>query len=117
MMNKGSMVMVMVIGVMCMVGGVRGQRGAMLGNYRPIRDLNEPYVQEIARFAVSKHNQLDGTNLVYVRILKGDAQVVAGTNYRLQISAKDSSSLRDYLALVYDRPWDNFRNLSSFLPL
>ncbi|KAK9681435.1 hypothetical protein RND81_10G001900 [Saponaria officinalis] len=92
----------------------------MVGNYRPIKDVSEPHVQEIGKYAVTKHNQLDGTKLQFVRIVRGESQVVAGTNYRLQISAKDSAAgggVSDYQAVVYERPWDNYRNLTSFFPL
>ncbi|KAL0354147.1 UNVERIFIED_CONTAM: Cysteine proteinase inhibitor 1 [Sesamum angustifolium] len=45
-----------------------------------------------------------------------DPKVVAGTNYRLVIAAKDGSAAdsKQYRALVWDKPWLKFRILLSF---
>ncbi|KAK9715082.1 hypothetical protein RND81_06G142200 [Saponaria officinalis] len=64
---------------------------AIVGSYKPIPDLHDPHVQEIAKYAVSEHNKHTSAArlLEYVEIVKGESQVVAGIMYRLVISAKD----------------------------
>ncbi|KMT04191.1 hypothetical protein BVRB_8g184860 [Beta vulgaris subsp. vulgaris] len=87
------------------------RRGPVLGGYRPIKDIKDPYVQEIAKFAVDEHNKEEGSHLKLVKIVKGESQVVSGTNYRLTLSADDSQK---YVAVVYDKPWQHQRSLTSF---
>ncbi|MCE3050008.1 hypothetical protein HAX54_046281 [Datura stramonium] len=66
-------------------------------------------------FAVNEHNKEAGTKLEFQSIAKGESQVVAGTNYRLVINAKDGGgSIRRYLAIVWDKPWEKFKKLTSF---
>ncbi|KAL2932272.1 Cysteine proteinase inhibitor 5 [Bienertia sinuspersici] len=83
----------------------------VIGGYKPIKDLNDPYIQGIAKFAIDEYNK-KGNHIQLVKIDKGESQVVAGTNYRLTISANDT---HQYLTIVYDRPWDHYRILSSFV--
>lgn len=98
-----------------------GGKGDLLGGWRPITDTNDSEVVEIGKFAVDQHNKEAKSQLVFRRVLKGETQVVAGTNYRLVISAADggrrSRSGKKYLAEVWDKPWENFRNLTSFKKL
>ncbi|GAB4830757.1 hypothetical protein Ancab_004790 [Ancistrocladus abbreviatus] len=94
--------------------GVSFARGALLGGYRPIKNLNDQHVIEIAQFAVTEHNKEDGTDLEFKKVVKGESQVVAGTNYRLVIAAMNGADLGDYEAVVYERPWENYRKLTSF---
>lgn len=96
------------------------QKGAFVGGYTPIKDLNDPHVKEIANFAVSEYDKQSGAKLRLVKIVSGDSQVVAGTNYRLVIAAKGgsrSAAASNYEALVYERSWEHFRNLTSFKPV
>ena len=81
---------------------------------RPIKDLNSAKVQEVAQFAVSEHNKQANDKLQYQKVVRGHTQVVAGTNYRLVIAAKDGAVLGNYEAFVWDKPWEQFRNLTSF---
>ncbi|KAL2932256.1 Cysteine proteinase inhibitor 5 [Bienertia sinuspersici] len=87
--------------------------GAQLGGFKPIKNLNDPYIQDIAKFAVEEYNKRspNGHRLRLVNVVKGESQVVAGTNYRLTIAANDD---HQYLAVVYDRPWQHYRSLTSF---
>ncbi|CAO2842447.1 unnamed protein product [Amaranthus hypochondriacus] len=91
----------------------------VLGGYSLIQNLSEPHVIEVARFAIKEHNKMQhkGHMLKFLSIFKGWSQVVAGVNYRLIITAKRLHS-RDvahrYEALVYERPWEHFMNLTSF---
>lgn len=92
--------------------------GGLPGGWSPITDTKDPQVVEIGKFAVNEYNKQAKTNLVFKRVKKGATQVVAGTNYRLVISANDGGrSNNRYLAVVWEKPWENFRNLTSFKKL
>lgn len=96
------------------VPNVSAAKVSLVGRWQPIKEPKDPYVQEIGKFAVTEHNKEAKTNLVYKTVIKGETQVVAGTNYRLIISAKDGASSDEYQAVVWDKPWEHFRNLTSF---
>ncbi|KAM3283477.1 hypothetical protein P3S67_027122 [Capsicum chacoense] len=88
--------------------------GGGVGGWTPINDLNALDVVAIGQFAVNEHNKEAGTKLEYQSIAKGESQVVAGTNYRLVINAKDGNYVRKYLAIVWDKPWEKVKKLTSF---
>ncbi|KAG6470828.1 cysteine proteinase inhibitor 8-like [Zingiber officinale] len=95
-------------------------RGPLVGGWTPIANVNDAHVQELAAFAVSEHNktQNDGSRLTLVRVVKAEQQVVAGTNYRLDLSVKDANgAAASYQAVVWEKPWQNFRQLTSFVRL
>lgn len=97
-----------------------GDRGALVGGWTPIANVNDEHVQELAAFAVSEHNkpQNNGSQLTLVGVVKAEQQVVAGTNYRLKLSVKDASgSTALYQAVVWEKPWQKFRQLTSFVRL
>ncbi|KAK9715089.1 hypothetical protein RND81_06G142900 [Saponaria officinalis] len=87
---------------------------AIVGSYKRIPDLHDPHVQEIVKYAVSEHNKLTSARLEYVEIVKGESQVVAGTNYRLVISTKDGGAVENFEAVVYEKPWAHYLSLTSF---
>ncbi|CAL5210903.1 unnamed protein product [Lathyrus oleraceus] len=87
---------------------------AILGGWTPIKNIIDPYVIEIARFAVVEYNKQKGATLEFEKLIKGESQVVAGTNYHLTLSAKDGSSSNNYEAAVSDQPLKHLRNLTSF---
>ncbi|GMH26862.1 hypothetical protein Nepgr_028705 [Nepenthes gracilis] len=93
---------------------VDSRQDALVGSYRPIRNLKDPHIIEIAEFAVSEHNKQAAAKLVFVKVVKGESQVVAGVNFRLVIEAKDGDALEDYEAVVYERPWEKYKSLTSF---
>ncbi|KAG5574422.1 hypothetical protein H5410_054556 [Solanum commersonii] len=84
------------------------------GDWTPLNDVNTPYVVAIGQFAVNEHNKETGTKLEFQSIIKGESQVVAGTNYRLVINAKDGGHVRKYLVVVWDKPWEKIKKLTSF---
>ncbi|XP_075521574.1 cysteine proteinase inhibitor 1-like [Primulina tabacum] len=89
-----------------------------LATGKPIPNVNVPEVLEIARFAVSEHNKKANVQLEFVKAVKGETQVVEGTNYRLVIIANDKAAGNapgNYEAVVWDMPWKHFRELSSFV--
>ncbi|KAJ1428678.1 Cystatin domain [Sesbania bispinosa] len=93
------------------------KNGGLVGGWTPIKNFNDPHVTEIANYAVIEHNKRSGENLKLVRVGKGATQVVAGTNYRLVLTAKDESATNKYAAVVWEKTWEHFRNLTSFKPL
>lgn len=91
-----------------------GRKAPLMGGWRQIKDLNAPEVQEAAQFAVTEYNKEAGANLEYQKVVNGETQVVAGTNYRLVIAAKDGAVSGNYKAVVWVKPWAHFKNLTSF---
>ncbi|KAF8030297.1 hypothetical protein BT93_E2676 [Corymbia citriodora subsp. variegata] len=84
--------------------------------WNPIKNLSDPYVREIAEFAVKTHNDEAKTGMVLEKVVGGDTQVVSGTGYRLVIEVKDGAKIKNYVALVWDQSWKHFRRLLSFKP-
>lgn len=90
-------------------------RKILLGSYVPIKDTTTPEIQAIAKFAVNENNKESKTNVMYMKIVKGEEQVVAGINYRLIIEAKDPNKMiQHYEAIVYVRAGTNSKKLVSF---
>ncbi|OIW13848.1 hypothetical protein TanjilG_31737 [Lupinus angustifolius] len=83
---------------------------ALAGGWTPIKNINDPHVKEIADFAVTEHNKQSGEKLKLESVVKGESQVVSGTNYRLVLVA----SSKNYQAVVYEKPWLHFKKLTSF---
>ncbi|MCI44207.1 cysteine proteinase inhibitor 5-like, partial [Trifolium medium] len=75
------------------------------GGWGPIKDINDPEVIEIANYAVTEFNKQTGATLKFKKVIKGESQTVAGTNYRLIISTSNSIP-NVYDAVVYDCPWE-----------
>ncbi|KAM7506343.1 hypothetical protein LguiB_005247 [Lonicera macranthoides] len=88
--------------------------GGRVGGWQAIKDVKDPHVQEIGKFAVDQNNKQSKLALKFQEVVGGETQVVAGTNYRLLIAAKDGTVSNRYEAVVWDKPWMHFRNLTSF---
>lgn len=86
----------------------------IVGGWNPIRNITDPKVVQIGKFAVDEHNKEAKIKLEFQTVIKGESQVVAGIKYRLIISAKDGDSLHNYLAEVWDRVGGKSRILTSF---
>ncbi|XP_059664585.1 cysteine proteinase inhibitor 1-like [Cornus florida] len=95
------------------VSAVYGRVG-VVGGWEPIKDPKAPEVQEIGEFAVTQHNKQAKTDLKFESVDSGETQVVSGMNYRLVLSAKDGAGSNKYEAVIWDKPWAHFRNLTSF---
>jgi cystatin-C len=93
------------------------KKDALVGGWTPIKDTKDPHVAEIAQFAVTEYGKQSGVKLILVKVVKGETQVVSGTNYHLVLAAKDKSVTKSYEARVWEKPWLHFRNLTSFTPL
>ncbi|EER95296.2 cysteine proteinase inhibitor 8 [Sorghum bicolor] len=87
------------------------------GFYQPIVNINDPHVQEVGRWAVSEHVKKANDGLKFSRVVSGQYQVVEGFNYRLIIDATDShGKVAKYEAVVWEKEWENFLQLTSFKP-
>ncbi|GAU29860.1 hypothetical protein TSUD_379500 [Trifolium subterraneum] len=113
--NNVAIVVLLILSVSVISEAVKNH--VLVGGWTPIRDTKDPHVAEIAEFAVTEYGKQSGAKLILVKVIKGETQVVSGTNYRLVLSAKDKSVAKNYEALVWEKPWLHFRNLTSFKPL
>ncbi|KAL4309619.1 hypothetical protein GQ457_01G043460 [Hibiscus cannabinus] len=91
--------------------------GILTGGWSPIENIADPHVTEIAEFAVGEYNRESKASLKLDKVVKGDTQVVAGMNYRLVLKAKDGKAEKTYQAVVWERAWENYKNLTSFNPI
>ncbi|PKA58219.1 Cysteine proteinase inhibitor 5 [Apostasia shenzhenica] len=97
---------------------VAGAGAALLGGWQPIKNLSDPHVQEIARFAVAEHNKKGSGLLQLSRVVSGETQVVSGVKYRLVLQATGGSgAYGEYEAVVWEKAWVKFRQLLSFRQL
>ncbi|XWS15478.1 hypothetical protein CRYUN_Cryun34aG0004100 [Craigia yunnanensis] len=89
----------------------------LLGGWTPIENITDPHVTEIAEFAVTEYNKQSKTTLKLLKVVKGETQVVAGLNYKLLLNATDGAATNLYQAVVWEKAWEHYMNLTSFLRL
>uniref|UniRef100_A0A0D9VR28 Cystatin domain-containing protein n=1 Tax=Leersia perrieri TaxID=77586 RepID=A0A0D9VR28_9ORYZ len=87
-----------------------------IGGWSPIKNTDDPHIQELGQWAVTEENKRVTSNTITFRmVINGEQQLVSGMNYRLTINA---SSLHDddggYKAVVYEQEWTKMRKLISF---
>ncbi|CAI8590552.1 unnamed protein product [Vicia faba] len=88
---------------------------ARTGDWTPIKNLNDPFVQEIAQILLKEHEKQSDEKLSLVAVVRGESQDGAGTNYRLVLEAKDESAATNiYEAIFWDKSFTHFKNLVSF---
>nr|TKV99676.1 hypothetical protein SEVIR_8G058900v2 [Setaria viridis] len=90
---------------------------AVLGEWVEIKDMMNPSVQDMGRWAVAEHNAKTGYKLQFSKVVRAQQQVVAGMNYMLDVETKEP--FRCYGAFVID-PLPNSsekRQLKYFKPL
>ncbi|CAL4973566.1 unnamed protein product [Urochloa decumbens] len=93
-------------------------RGPLLGGITDVpQNDNDLQLQELARFAVDEHNKKANALLAYEKLVKAKTQVVAGTMYYLTVEAKDGEAKKLYEAKVWEKPWENFKELQEFKPV
>ncbi|GER44893.1 Mo25 family protein [Striga asiatica] len=96
---------------------VASGRGSLVGGWQQIKDLKDPEVVKMAKFAVEQHNKEASTNLSFVDVVNGYSQVVSGIKYRLVLSAVDGGAGAgdpgNYTAVVWSKPWQNSAKLLS----
>ncbi|KAI0493127.1 hypothetical protein KFK09_027403 [Dendrobium nobile] len=95
------------------------RRDPLVGGWQPIKNLSDPHVQKIAKFAVDEHNKNVPKPLRLISVESGDTQIVTGVNYRLIIVADLDlyGTARKYEAKVWEKSWENFLKLTSFKSL
>ncbi|XWS15479.1 hypothetical protein CRYUN_Cryun34aG0004200 [Craigia yunnanensis] len=93
------------------------RQGRELGGWTPIKNITHPHVTEIAEFAVTEYNKQSKTTLKLLKVVKGETQVVAGVNYRLLLNATDGAATNPYQAVVWEKAWQHYMNLTSFIRL
>lgn len=100
------------------VASASRRMGIGIGGWAPIKDVEASHVRELGQFAVEEHNRREHGELTFDKVVRGETQVVAGINYRLVLRACDAGgSVADYKAVVWEKVWINFRQLTSFVPI
>nr|P31726.1 RecName: Full=Cystatin-1; AltName: Full=Corn kernel cysteine proteinase inhibitor; AltName: Full=Cystatin I; Flags: Precursor [Zea mays]BAA01472.1 corn cystatin I [Zea mays] len=97
---------------------VADNAGMLAGGIKDVpANENDLQLQELARFAVNEHNQKANALLGFEKLVKAKTQVVAGTMYYLTIEVKDGEVKKLYEAKVWEKPWENFKQLQEFKPV
>ncbi|XP_022153524.1 putative cysteine proteinase inhibitor 7 [Momordica charantia] len=91
-----------------------------LGQWEPIKDVKDPYVQELGRFGVMEANKQSGGNLIFNRVDFGERKVVAGIEYRLRVVVEKpgDNGIYFYMILVLDNKLEStwkFLSIEPFL--
>ncbi|KAD3642235.1 hypothetical protein E3N88_31459 [Mikania micrantha] len=84
--------------------------------WSPVTNLSDPKVVSVGNFAVTTHNLQTQSSLSFGSVVDGETKSDGGTNYKLTVAAKDVGdvTLRNYVTLVIDRPYQNSLVLVSF---
>ncbi|KAL8196496.1 hypothetical protein R6Q57_024791 [Mikania cordata] len=85
-------------------------------DWTPVTNMSDPKVVSVGNFAVTTHNLQTQSSLIFVGVVDGETKSDGGTNYKLIVAAKDVGdvTLRNYVTLVIDRPYQNSLVLVSF---
>ncbi|KAL6839326.1 hypothetical protein ACP4OV_030998 [Aristida adscensionis] len=99
-----------------------GQGGRPVGMVGDVRDApagreNDLDAVELARFAVAEHNSKTNAMLEFERVVKVRQQVVAGTMHYFTVEVKEGGAKKLYEAKVWEKAWENFKQLQSFQPV
>ncbi|KAK8664923.1 hypothetical protein V6N13_084692 [Hibiscus sabdariffa] len=86
-----------------------------VGEWTPIKDIKDPHVVEIAKFAVDEYNKIGNAGLKLTTVVSGETQVVSGTNYRLILKATNKTATKTYRTIVWEDAFKN-KKLTSFEP-
>ncbi|RAL45931.1 unnamed protein product [Cuscuta campestris] len=89
---------------MATVGGISEANGSQ----------NSLEAEQLARLALSQHNARTNSNLEFGRVVKVRKQVVAGTMHHITLEANDGGHKKVYEAKVWEKPWENFKELQEF---
>ncbi|KAG8073984.1 hypothetical protein GUJ93_ZPchr0006g40658 [Zizania palustris] len=124
-MNTRTLLLVAVavaVGVVAASAG-RATAASAVGLWEEIRNVDDPKIQELGRWAVVAANKRAGapTNdaLTFNRVYGAEKQVVAGLSYRLHLEASSGGGAISarYVAEVYQQEAAaNTRELVSFQP-
>ncbi|KAK8618257.1 hypothetical protein V6N13_132257 [Hibiscus sabdariffa] len=89
-------------------------KGYKHGVWYPIRNINDPYVTQLAEFAVYEYNIQSNASLTLVVVESGDTRVASGVNFRLLLKATDGTLTKDYRAVVWENVLTDSRKLILF---
>uniref|UniRef100_A0A0E0L479 Cysteine proteinase inhibitor n=1 Tax=Oryza punctata TaxID=4537 RepID=A0A0E0L479_ORYPU len=93
-------------------------RGMKVGGIHdaPAGRENDLRTVELARFAVAEHNKKANAMLELERVVKVRQQVVGGFMHYLTVEVKESGggAKKLYEAKVWERAWENFKQLQDF---
>uniref|UniRef100_A0ACD5VS52 Uncharacterized protein n=1 Tax=Avena sativa TaxID=4498 RepID=A0ACD5VS52_AVESA len=94
-------------------------KGPLVGGIHdsPVGHENDLNVIDLARFAVSEHNKKANALLEFENLVKVKQQIVAGTMYYFTIQVKEGSAKKLYEAKVWEKQWENFKELKEFKPV
>uniref|UniRef100_A0ACD5U198 Uncharacterized protein n=2 Tax=Avena sativa TaxID=4498 RepID=A0ACD5U198_AVESA len=94
------------------------RRGRMVGGVQdaPAGRENDLQTIELARFAVAEHNTKNNALLEFERLVKVRVQVVAGSMHYFTIEVKEGGAKKLYEAKVWEKAWENFKQLQEFKP-
>ncbi|CAN6312201.1 unnamed protein product [Urochloa humidicola] len=89
----------------------------IVGGWNPIKDVNDPHIQELGGWAVAEHVKKANDGLRFGKVVSGEEQVVSGMNYKLviEVTGRDGKSV-PYGAAVYEQEWTKTRQLLAFEP-
>ncbi|XP_038895826.1 cysteine proteinase inhibitor 5-like [Benincasa hispida] len=73
----------------------------LVGSYEPIKNIDDPHIQSLGKFAVDEHNKQAKTQLKFQKVISGKLQIVAGTNYELELTALEGTVSRIYGTLIF----------------
>ncbi|CAK9311726.1 unnamed protein product [Citrullus colocynthis] len=73
----------------------------LVGGYEPIKNIEDQHIQSVGEFAVNEHNKQAKTQLKFEKVISGTLQIVAGTNYDLQLTALEGNVSRIYGTLIF----------------
>uniref|UniRef100_A0A7N0USA5 Cystatin domain-containing protein n=1 Tax=Kalanchoe fedtschenkoi TaxID=63787 RepID=A0A7N0USA5_KALFE len=81
-----------------------------------IKNLQDPHVLTIARFAISQFDMETGSKLRFINVVTGYRQIIEGMNYRLIIRAEDcrAHTATNYEAFVYEQDAKQYKHLMYF---
>ncbi|XP_047341205.1 cysteine proteinase inhibitor 12-like [Impatiens glandulifera] len=77
-------------------------------------EQNSAEIDELARFAVDDHNKKQNSLIQFVKVVKAQEQVVAGTLHHLTIEAVDGGNKKLYDTKIWVKPWMNFKEVQEF---
>uniref|UniRef100_A0A7N1A9I3 Cystatin domain-containing protein n=1 Tax=Kalanchoe fedtschenkoi TaxID=63787 RepID=A0A7N1A9I3_KALFE len=78
--------------------------GVFISEWFPLKDICDPKIQAIAKFAVEEQGRRIGDDgqFTLVNVISGEEQIVSGINYRLILMAALKNSYpRMYQTIVY----------------
>uniref|UniRef100_A0A0D9VR23 Cystatin domain-containing protein n=1 Tax=Leersia perrieri TaxID=77586 RepID=A0A0D9VR23_9ORYZ len=90
-----------------------------VGSWDPIKDINDPHIQELGGWAVAEHVRQapSDAGLTFRKVTSGEMQEPDGTSYRLVLVASRATGRRRdgiYAAQVLEH--SDSRKLVSFVP-